>query len=65
VGDVAPDKFSRYILPVGKPQVVTIANYQITNLTALIDAVAGSAAAGGPAAQGVPPSQPAAPSAVR
>jgi hypothetical protein len=65
VGDVAPDKFSRYILPVGKPQVVTIANYQITNLTALIDAVAGSAAAGGPAAQGVPPSQSAAPSAVR
>ncbi len=46
VGDVAPDKFSRYILPVGKPQVVTIANYQIDNLTALIAAVAGPAAAG-------------------
>ena len=50
VGDVAPDKYSRYILPVGKPQVVTIANYQIDNLTALIDAVARPAAAGAPAA---------------
>ena len=42
VGDVAPDKFSRYILPVGKPQVVTIANYQIDNLHGLIDDVAGA-----------------------
>ena len=65
VGDVAPDKFSRYILPVGKPQVVTIANYQIDNLTALIEAVAGPAAAGGAAAQPAPIAQPAAAGAVR
>ena len=44
VGDIAPDKFSRYVLPVGKPQVVTIANYQIDNLTGLIEAVAGPGA---------------------
>jgi hypothetical protein len=65
VGDVAPDKFSRYILPVGKPQVVTIANYQIANLTALIDAVAAPTAPGGPAAQATPTSQPAAAGPVR
>jgi hypothetical protein len=65
VGDVAPDKFSRYILPVGKPQVVTIANYQINNLTALIDAVAGPAAAGGPGAQATPTSRPAAAASMR
>jgi len=57
VGDVAPDKFSRYILPVGKPEVVTIANYQIGNLTALIAAVAAPAAAGAPAAQPEPVTQ--------
>ncbi len=51
VGDIAPDKYSRYILPVGKPQAVTIANYQIDNLTALIDAVARPAAASAPAVQ--------------
>jgi hypothetical protein len=49
VGDIAPDKFSRYVLPVGKPEVVTIANYQIDNLTKLIDAVAAPAAAAGAA----------------
>jgi hypothetical protein len=59
VGDIAPDKFSRYILPVGKPQVVTIANYQIDNLTRLIDAVAGPAAAGVPVTQPGPIAQPA------
>jgi hypothetical protein len=62
VGDVAPDKFSRYILPVGKPQVVTIANYQIDNLTRLIEAVAGTTAAAGPPA---PVAQPAAAGAAR
>ena len=65
VGDVAPDKYSRYILPVGKPKVVTIANYQIDNLTALIAAVAGPAAAGGPDAQPAPTVQPAAGGALR
>lgn len=65
VGDVAPDKFSRYILPVGKPRVVTIANYQIDNLIALIEAVAGPAARGGPAAQPAPIAQPAAAGTVR
>jgi hypothetical protein len=37
VGDVAPDGFSRYVLPVGSSYVVTIANYQIDNLLGLID----------------------------
>jgi len=65
VGDVAPDKFSRYILLVGKPQVVTIANYQIDNLIALIEAVAGSGASGGALAQPRPITQPPAAGAVR
>lgn len=39
VGDVAPDGLSRYVLPVGGNYVVTIANYQIENLLALIDKV--------------------------
>jgi hypothetical protein len=65
VGDIAPDKFSRYVLPIGKPQVVTIANYQIDNLTRLIDAVAGPAAAGVPVTQPAPSPQPAAAGTVR
>jgi len=36
VGDLAPDKLSRYVMVVGNSSVVTIANYQITNLLALI-----------------------------
>jgi len=42
VGDVAPDGLSRYVLQVGSASVVTIANYQITNLLDLIQAVGGS-----------------------
>ena len=42
VGDVAPDGLSRYVLPVGGAFVVTIADYQITNLLDLIQAVGGS-----------------------
>jgi hypothetical protein len=42
VGIVAPDKVSRYVLPVGSSWVVTIADYQIDNLLSLIQAVAGS-----------------------
>jgi len=42
VGEVAPDKYSRYVLPVGSANVVTIADYQITNLLDLIQAVGGS-----------------------
>lgn len=38
VGDVAPDKLSRYIMAVGRASVVTIANYQIDNLLGLIKA---------------------------
>jgi hypothetical protein len=51
VGDIAPDKLSRYVLPVGKSEVVSIANYQIDNLTSLIDAMnkpAGNAPAPAP-----------------
>ncbi len=36
VGDLAPDGLSRYVLPVGGQSVVTIAEYQITNLVDLI-----------------------------
>ena len=39
VGDVAPDKLSRYVLLVDTGEVVTIANYQIQNLLDLIEAV--------------------------
>ena len=39
VGDVAPDGLSRYVLALGGPSVVTIANYQIDNLLNLIQAV--------------------------
>jgi len=40
VGDVAPDTVSRYVEVVGGAGVVTIPNYQIDNLRALIAAVA-------------------------
>jgi hypothetical protein len=40
VGDIAPDTLSRYVLVVGSAIVVTIPNYQINNLLALIEAVA-------------------------
>jgi hypothetical protein len=36
VGDLAPDTVSRYVMADGGPAVVTIANYQIENLQALI-----------------------------
>ena len=42
VGDVAPDGLSRYVLQVGSASVVTIADYQITNLLELIQSVGGS-----------------------
>lgn len=41
VGDIAPDRFSRYVTVVGSSTVTTIANYQIDNLLALIAAVGG------------------------
>lgn len=40
VGDLAPDGLSRYVLPVGSTTVLTVANYQITNLVDLINALA-------------------------
>jgi hypothetical protein len=45
VGHVAPDGLSRYVLPDGRSMVVSIANYQIENLQALIKTVAGQATA--------------------
>jgi hypothetical protein len=42
VGDVAPDKLSRYVIAVGSSSVVTIANYQIDNLLGLIKVAAES-----------------------
>jgi hypothetical protein len=38
VGDLAPDKLSRYVMVVGNSFPVTIANYQIDNLLGLIEA---------------------------
>ena len=57
VGHVAPDALSRYVMVVGKPVVVTIPNYQIENLLALVRAASEAAASGTPA----PPTTPAAP----
>ena len=41
IGDLAPDTFSRYVQAAGHDEVVTIPNYQITNLRDLIASVAG------------------------
>lgn len=49
VGDLAPDNVSRYVLPVGEPEVRTIASYQIDNLLNLIKMV-NDASAASPAA---------------
>jgi hypothetical protein len=46
IGTVAPDKASRYVLPVGSNWVVTIADYQIDNLVSLIQKMAGSPSPG-------------------
>ncbi len=43
IGHVAPDGLSRYVLVIGTPMVVTIANYQVENLLQLIDSVGDSA----------------------
>ena len=40
IGEVAPDGYSRYVLPVGSRMVATIANFQVSNLLSLIAAVA-------------------------
>lgn len=50
VGIVAPDNVSRYVLPVGSAEVVTIAEFHITNL---LDLIAGMQAQ--PAAVGTAP----------
>jgi hypothetical protein len=44
VGAIAPDTVSRYVALVGTPTVVTIPNYQIDNLMALVQAAAAAAA---------------------
>jgi hypothetical protein len=52
VGGVAPDTASRYVMVVGRPVVVTIPNYQIDNLLALVKAASeaqAASAAGDPA----------------
>ncbi len=43
IGTVSPDGYSRYILSVGASEAVTIPEYQITNLMAMIDAVSKNA----------------------
>ena len=45
IGTVSPDGYSRYLLPVGASEAVTIPEYQITNLMAMIDAVSKNAPA--------------------
>lgn len=52
VGAIAPDTASRYVMVVGRPVVVTIPNYQIDNLLALVNAASeaqAASAAGDPA----------------
>ncbi len=48
VGSVTPDGYARYVLPLGAREAVTVPNYQVTNLLAMIDAAgkAGRAAGG-------------------
>ena len=46
VGGIAPDTASRYVMRVGNPVVMTIPNYQIDNLQALVRAAADSAPRG-------------------
>ena len=41
IGDIAPDTFSRYVQAAGHDEIVTIPNYQITNLLDLIAEVTG------------------------
>ena len=48
VGVIAPDRLSRYVLPVGSPHVVTIPEFHINNLLSLIQAVGGNAAGAKP-----------------
>lgn len=48
VGHVAPDTVSRYVMVVGRPTVVTIPNYQIDNLLALVRSVGGASEGAGP-----------------
>jgi len=46
IGGIAPDTASRYVMRVGHPIVVTIANYQIDNLQGLVRAATASAPRG-------------------
>ena len=46
VGHVAPDTVSRYVMRVGRPEVLTIPKYQIDNLLALVGAAADPARQG-------------------
>ncbi len=48
VGDIAPDTLSRYVLVAGRASIATIPNYQIDNLLALVEAVAGRSDRGRP-----------------
>lgn len=50
VGIVAPDSVSRYVLPVGKSHVVTIADFHIGNLLNLIASFTAAPAPASPAA---------------
>ncbi len=50
VGDLAPDGVSRYVLLVGSDHVVSLAGYQIENLSKLVETAKASAAAAAAAA---------------
>ena len=47
VGTMAPDTASRYVMRVGTPVVMTIANYQVENLQLLVRAAADTSATAG------------------
>ena len=60
VGDLAPDGVSRYVLLVGSDHVVSLADYQVENLSKLVEtAKASAAAAAAAAAQQAPAAAPA------
>ncbi len=48
-GSLTPDGYSRYLLPVGGAEIVTVPEFHITNLLTLIDAMKAKVAASAPA----------------
>ena len=59
-GNITPDGYGRYLLPVGSAEIVTVPEFHITNLLGLIDAMkamAAAAPAAAPAAAAATPAR--------